>query len=123
MKQFNCERGTKYDYLRKARCGSAYYGGMSPRIFVNKDSLDYEKPYANTYSARQLDIISGKIDSATVRLCDLRQLIYKADKLGDIELAGRMEDIYNRRKNPDMYEPNISYDKALELLSQLGDEE
>ncbi len=52
----------------------------------------------------------------------MRGLIYKADKLGDIELAGRMEEIYNRRRDPDMYVPSMSYDDVRRILSDLEDE-
>ncbi len=123
MKQFNSQRGVKYGGAKKATTKKALYGGMDIRVFVNKDSPDYEKPCADTYSARQLDMISGALDPAKVRLNELRGLIYKADKLGDIELAGRMEEIYNRRRNPDMYAPDISYGEAIQLLADLEDEE
>jgi len=92
---------------------------MDFRVFVNKEASDYEKPCANTYSVRQLAIIDGKIDPAAIRLNELHSLIYKADKLGDISLAGKLADIYNKRRHPDMYIPGISYGDALKLLADL----
>jgi len=56
----------------------------------------------------------------TVRLTELRQLIYKADKLGDNDIADMMQTCYNRRKRPDINVPDISYEEALRILDDLA---
>ncbi len=96
--------------------------GLPPSSFVNKDDPNYKPNYGTKYTERQLAIIAGELPLESLRLNDLQIIIRKAEGIGDIDTADKVQEMYNELKYKDRYKPTVSYEDALVILDQLDND-
>jgi len=113
---FNKQSCTKYGAGQKKAMYQKAFTGMHARVFVNKDSPDYQPSYGSQFTERQKKILSEEISLDHVRVNELTIIIRKAQAMDDMETAAAAQILYNRKTHVDGFHFSMTPEEAKAFL-------
>ena len=105
--------------FRKAKTQKAFYGGMDPSIFVNKDDPDYQSHYGKVYTARQLKIMNEELPLEEFTQGGLSLLTRKAEQLEDEETLEKLAYIQRLKNTKSEFKFSMTSSDAKDVLQSL----
>lgn len=96
---------------KKAVNGKARHG-MDARVFVNKDSPDYQPSYGTTLTDRQKKILDEEIPLDQVRTNEITTIIRKAEAMGDEDSVAIAKMLYGLKTHKEEFSFSMTVDEA-----------